>query len=206
MLFNIETNTFAPDYLLQDNQDNQNWVAVTDEEIDGISASITGGGAVWLEEGNIKYSGKAPSEYYVFDSKSKSFKVSEAKKTEFFKSKKESLLSTLSDKTDKIKDGLLVGYPQAEIDSFYRQEKEALAWQVNNKADTPMLKQIAQIRNIPFDVLVQKVIEKSEQFALAVGAIIGQRQSFEDRLLALKNLEELTELEQEIEAWTFNAN
>lgn len=206
MLFNIETNTFAPDYLLQDNQDNQNWVAVTDEEIDGISASITGGGAVWLEEGNIKYSGKAPSEYYVFDSKSKSFKVSEAKKTEFFKSKKESLLSTLSDKTDKIKDGLLVGYPQAEIDSFYRQEKEALAWQVNNKADTPMLKQIARIRNIPFDVLVQKVIEKSEQFALAVGAIIGQRQSFEDRLLALKNLEELTELEQEIEAWTFNAN
>lgn len=192
MLFNIETNTFAPDYLLQDNQDNQNWVAVTDEEIDGISASITGGSAVWLEEGNIKYSGKAPSEYYVFDSKSKSFKVSEAKKTEFFKSKKESLLSTLSDKTDKIKDGLLVGYPQAEIDSFYRQEKEALAWQVNNKADTPMLKQIAQIRNIPFDVLVQKVIEKSEQFALAVGAIIGQRQSFEDRLLALKNLEELS--------------
>ena len=201
MLFNVETGTFMPDYMLQNEQDNQNWIEVEDEEINGISASITGGGAVWVDGGKVKYSGKAPSEYHVFDFESKTFKVSEDKKAEFFKSKKESLLSTLSDKADKIKDGLLVGYPQTEIDSFYRQEKEALAWQANNKADTPMLKQIARIRNIPFDVLAQKVIEKSEQFALAVGVIIGQRQAFEDRLLALKTMEELTALEKEIEAW-----
>lgn len=198
MLFNIETSTFAPDYLVTDNQ---NWVEVSAEEIDGISASITGGGAVWLENGEIKYSGKAPSAYHVFDSKSKSFKVSDDKKSEFFQRKKETLLSTLADKADTIKSSLLVGYPQTEIESFYRQEKEALAWQANNKADTPMLKQIARIRNIPFDVLAQKVLEKSEQFALAVGAIIGQRQAFEDRLLATKTLEELTALEKEIDAW-----
>ena len=72
MLFNLDTNTFAPDYLVEDNQ---NRVEVSAEEIDGISASITGGGAVWLENGEIKYSGKAPSAYHVFDSKSKSFKV-----------------------------------------------------------------------------------------------------------------------------------
>ena len=198
MLFNIETSTFAPDYLVTDNQ---NWVEVSAEEIDGISASITGGGAVWLENGKIKYSGKAPSAYHVFDSKSKSFKVSDDKKSEFFQRKKETLLSTLADKADTIKSSLLVGYPQTEIESFYRQEKEALAWQANNKADTPMLKQIARIRNIPFDVLAQKVLEKSEQFALAVGAIIGQRQAFEDRLFATKTLEELTALEKEIEAW-----
>lgn len=198
MLFNIETSTFATDYLVTDNQ---NWVEVSAEEIDGISASITGGGAVWLENGEIKYSGKAPSAYHVFDSKSKSFKVSDDKKSEFFQRKKETLLSTLADKADTIKSSLLVGYPQTEIESFYRQEKEALAWQANNKADTPMLKQIARIRNIPFDVLAQKVLEKSEQFALAVGAIIGQRQAFEDRLFATKTLEELTALEKEIEAW-----
>lgn len=198
MLFNLDTNTFAPDYLVEDNQ---NWVEVSAEEIDGISASITGGGAVWLENGEIKYSGKAPSAYHVFDSKSKSFKVSDDKKSEFFQRKKETLLSTLADKADTIKSSLLVGYPQTEIESFYRQEKEALAWQANNKADTPMLKQIARIRNIPFDVLAQKVLEKSEQFALAVGAIIGQRQAFEDRLLATKTLEELTALEKEIDAW-----
>lgn len=198
MLFNLDKQTFSPDYLVLEKQ---GWIEVNQDEIDGISASITGGGEVWLENGAIKYSGKSPSEYHVFDSKSKSFKVSNDKKTEFFKRKKENLLNILADKADKIKNDLLSGYPQTEIESFYRQEKEALAWQGNNKADTPMLKQIARIRNIPFDVLVQKVIEKSEQFALAVGVIIGQRQAFEDRLLATKTLEELTALEKEIEAW-----
>lgn len=203
MLFNLDEQTFAPDYLVSEKQ---GWIEVNQDEIDGISASITGGGEVWLENGVIKYSGKAPSEYHVFDSKSKSFKVSDNKKTEFTKRKKENLLNELSDKADKIKNDLLAGYPQTEIESFYRQEKEALAWQTNNKADTPMLKQIARIRNIPFEVLVQKVIEKSEQFALAVGVIIGQRQAFEDRLLATNTLEELTALEKEIEEWKFQAN
>ena len=53
--------------------------------------------------------------------------------------------------------------------------------------------------------LVRKVLEKSERFALAVGVIIGQRQAFEDRLLATKTLEELTALEKEIEEWKFQA-
>lgn len=203
MLFNLETSTFAPNYLVEDSQ---NWVEIRDEDIDGISASITGGGEVWLEDGAIKYSGKAPSEYHVFDSKSKSFKVSDAKKAEFFKRKKENLLNTLADKADKIKNGLLAGYPQTEIESFYRQEKEALAWRADNNADTPMLKQVARVRGVPFDVLVEKVIEKASQFAVAIGLIIGQRQAFEDRLLATKTLEELTALEKEIEEWTFQVN
>ena len=138
--------------------------------------------------------------------KTRKFKESQEKKNSFLTSKKEALLTSLADKADKIKNSLLVGYPQTEIESFYRQEKEALAWQVNNKADTPMLKQIARIRNIPFDVLVQKVLEKSEQFALAVGVIIGQRQAFEDRLLATKTLEELTALEKEVKEWKFQVN
>lgn len=203
MLFNLDEQTFCPDYLVSDKQ---GWIEVNQDEIDGISASITGGGEVWLEDGAIKYSGKAPSEYHVFDSKSKSFKVSDAKKAEFFKRKKETLLNNLADKADAIKNGLLAGYPQTEIESFYRQEKEALAWRADNNADTPMLKQVARVRGVPFDVLVEKVIEKASQFAVAIGLIIGQRQAFEDRLLATKTLEELAALEKEIEEWKFQAN
>lgn len=205
MLFNIKTKTFAPDYLITEGQ-NQEWFEVNQDEINEISASITGGGEVWLENGVIKYSGKAPSEYHVFDSKSKSFKVSDNKKTEFTKRKKENLLNELSDKADKIKNDLLAGYPQTEIESFYRQEKEALAWRADNNAETPMLKQVAMVRGVPFDVLVEKVIEKASQFAVAIGLIIGQRQAFEDRLLATNTLEELTALEKEIEEWKFQAN
>lgn len=98
---------------------------------------------------------------------------------------------------------MLAGYPQTEIESFYRQEKEALAWQADNSTETPMLTQIAQNRGVPFEILVEKVIEKSAQFAVVIGIIIGQRQAFEDRLLALKTPEELTALEQEIEQWQF---
>lgn len=130
----------------------------------------------------------------------------ETKIAELFMQRKEALLATLANKADTLKSSLLVGYPQTEIESFYRQEKEALAWKADNKADTPMLKQIARVRGVPFDVLVEKVIEKASQFAVAIGLIIGQRQAFEDRLLATKTLEELTALEKEIEEWKFQAN
>lgn len=66
-----------------------------------------------------------------------------------------------------------------------------------------MLTQIARNRGVPFEILVEKVIEKSAQFAVVIGIIIGQRQSFEDRLLTFKTPEELTALEQEIEQWQF---
>ena len=130
----------------------------------------------------------------------------EAKIVELFMQRKEALLHTLANKADTLKSSLLVGYPQTEIESFYRQEKEALAWKADNKADTPMLKQIARVRGIPFEVLVEKVIEKASQFAVAIGVIIGQRQAFEDKLLALSSQKELDELKKEIDEWKFQAN
>ena len=205
MLFNLNKKQFLPDYIPHDNNDQ--WVKVESQaEIDEISLSITGGGAVWLEDGKIKCSGKAPSEFHVFSTATKSFELSKEKQTALFAQQKEGLLNKLADKADKLKSGLLVGYPQTEIESFYRQEKEALAKQANPKAETPMLEQIARARGVPLDVLIEKVIEKSNQFAVAIGIIIGKRQQFEDRLLALKAPEELTALEQEIEQWQFQTN
>lgn len=134
------------------------------------------------------------------------WEISAEKQTALFAQRKEGLLNKLADKADQLKNGLLVGYPQTEIESFYRQEKEALAWQADHNTPTPMLSQIARVRGVPLDMLINKVIEKSAQFAVAIGIIIGQRQAFEDRLLALKTPDDLTALEQEIEAWTFNAN
>ena len=95
MLFNIETNTFMPDYLLQDSQNNQKWVEVTDDDIDGISASITGGGAVWLEGGKVKYSGKAPSAFHDFDNVTKQFVLSKTKQAEFTKETQSRLINNI---------------------------------------------------------------------------------------------------------------
>ena len=134
------------------------------------------------------------------------WEISAEKQTVLFAQQKESLLNKLADKADQLKNGLLAGYPQTEIESFYRQEKEALAWQADHNTATPMLTQIAQNRGVPFEILVEKVIEKSAKFAVVIGIIIGQRQAFEDRLLALKTPKELTALEQEIEQWQFQTN
>ncbi|WP_432744977.1 hypothetical protein BV025_001875 [Haemophilus influenzae] len=134
------------------------------------------------------------------------WEISTEKQTALFTQQKENLLNKLSDKADQLKNSLLAGYPQTEIESFYRQEKEALAWQADHNTPTPMLTQIAQNRGVAFEILVEKVIEKSAQFAVVIGIIIGQRQAFEDRLLALKTPEELTALEQEIKQWQLNAN
>ena len=205
MLFNLDTKQFLPDYIPHDN--NGQWVNVESQtEIDEISLSITGGGAVWIEDGKIKCSGKAPSPSHVFNPTTKSFELSAEKQTTLFAQQKEGLLNKLADKADQLKNGLLAGYPQTEIESFYRQEKEALAWQADHNTPTPMLSQIARVRGVPLEVLIEKVIEKSAQFAVAIGIIIGQRQAFEDRLLALKTPEELTALEQEIEQWQFQTN
>lgn len=147
-----------------------------------------------------------PSAAHVLNLDTLTWEISPEKQTALFAQQKESLLNKLADKADQLKNGLLAGYPQTEIESFYRQEKEALAWQADHNTPTPMLSQIARVRGVPLDMLISKVIEKSAQFAVAIGIIIGQRQAFEDRLLALKTPEELTSLEQEIEQWQFQVN
>ena len=154
---------------------------------------------ILADKNKIIEKGVKPSKYHEWDGKD--WVISPAKQTALFAEQKESLIAQLANKTDALKAGLLVGYPQTEIDSFYRQEKEALAWQADKKAETPMLKQIALLRGVPFEILVQKVIEKSEMFAMVIGAIIGQRQQLEDRILTATKPEELETIKNEVETW-----
>ncbi|MGX3020929.1 hypothetical protein [Ursidibacter sp. B-7004-1] len=183
------------------------WFTIeTQEEIDGISASITGEGEVWVENGKVHFSGRKPSDLHRWDSKTKSWKTlttqqQQAQQEAQFERRCTQLISKLSDQTDRLKSAILVGYPQAEIDSFYRQEREARGWKEDNHYPTPMLTAIAENRGVPFEILVEKVIEKADQVAVVIGQIIGQRQAFEDRISLAKNNEELTAIEQEIEKW-----
>ena len=177
-----------------------------DKYIELINGQAKGKQIIADKTGNPVLIDPQPSAAHELNHDTLQWEISAEKQTALFAQQKEVLLNKLADKADQLKNGLLVGYPQTEIESFYRQEKEALAWQADHNTSTPMLSQIARVRGVPLDMLISKVIEKSAQFAVAIGIIIGQRQAFEDRLLALKTPEELTSLEQEIEAWTFNAN
>lgn len=147
-----------------------------------------------------------PSPAHELNYNTLTWEISPQKLTALFTQRKHALLIGLANKADSFKSALLQGYPQTEIESFYRQEKEALAWLADNQTKTPMLTQIAQVRGVPFEILVQKVIEKSNQFAVAIGIIIGQRQKFEDRLLVATTIEQLDELEKEINQWQNSLN
>ena len=177
-----------------------------DKYIELINGQSQGKQIIADKTGNPVLIDPQPSAAHELNHDTLQWEISSEKQTALFMQQKESLLNKLADKADQLKNGLLAGYPQTEIESFYRQEKEALAWQADHNTPIPMLSQIARVRGVPLEVLIEKVIEKSAQFAVAIGIIIGQRQAFEDRLLALKTPEELTSLEQEIEQWQFQAN
>ena len=177
-----------------------------DKYIEHLNGQAQGKQIIADKTGNPVLIDPQPSAAHELNLDTLTWEISAEKQTALFEQQKEGLLNKLADKADQLKNSLLTGYPQTEIESFYRQEKEALAWQADHNTPTPMLSQIARVRGVPLEMLIEKVIEKSAQFAVAIGIIIGQRQAFEDRLVALKTPDDLTALKQEIDAWTFNAN
>ena len=81
---------------------------------------------------------------------------------------------------------LTATYPDRELLTFDKQEAEARAYLSDpSSATTPILTAIAQGRGIPVEELAQKIIAKADAFALASGALIGQRQWYEDALESL---------------------
>ena len=188
---------FVPEGAVEINQD---------KYIELLNGQAQGKQIIADKTGNPVLIDPQPSAAHELNLDTLTWEISAEKQTALFEQQKEGLLNKLADKADQLKNSLLTGYPQTEIESFYRQEKEALAWQADHNTPTPMLSQIARVRGVSLDILISKVIEKSAQFAVAIGIIIGQRQAFEDRLVTLKTPDDLTALEQEIDAWTFNAN
>ena len=89
--FNIATLSFRDPVGNEDG-----WINIaTLAQIEEISESITNGGDVWVENGKIHCSGKAPSEFHVFDRKKKQFVLSGEKQAEFTKKMKAQLINNI---------------------------------------------------------------------------------------------------------------
>lgn len=179
-------------------------VAVRAEEYAALLAGQAQGGQIAADsDGRPVLTPPRPSDYHEWDGKK--WKISKAAAAAArFAEQKTATAFRLAEKADELKNSLLAGYPQVEIDSFYRQEKEALARQADNNAPTPMLAQIAAARGVELDALIEKVVEKSARLAVAAGAIIGKRQQLEDKLNTIETAPGLDALEKEIEEWTLN--
>lgn len=112
----------------------------------------------------------------------------EAERLADAKSTKLSEINTVTDVTIAV---LTETYPDREIATFDKQESEARAYVADPMSSTPFLSALAVARGIPLSDLVRRVITKADDFAVASGSIIGQRQALEDRLDACMTLEEV---------------
>lgn len=190
--FDLKTKSFSE--LSNDNT----YPIESQDDINTISASITGGGAVWIENGKIKCSGKAPSEFHVFNMETKKFEISEEKRSTLLRQWKTRLLQRVADKTDNFKAQYLQGYSQAEIDSFYRQEREA-----RNELPLMLLTEIFEGRDDlkSVDELKKKVIEKADLFAIIMGKLFAIKQGFETNIEKAQTMEDLDKIEEDINKW-----
>ena len=96
MIYNIKTGTFEPNYdALDSGQLPPDCYVVTEEQVNLISASVTGGGAVLVADGVIQCSGRSPSAYHVFDLDAKKWVISPAKQTALLSEQRDSLIEQI---------------------------------------------------------------------------------------------------------------
>ena len=107
-------------------------------------------------------------------------------------------MQVIANKTDNFKAQYLAGYSQAEIDSFYRQEREA-----RNELPLMLLTEIFEGRDDlkSVDELKKKVIEKADLFAIIMGKLFAIKQGFETHIEKAKTMEELDKIEEDINKW-----
>ena len=78
---------------------------------------------------------------------------------------------------------LTVGIPKEEQMTWTKQEQEARAYILDSNASTPFIDAICTARGCEKSYLVNKIIEKADEYAVAVGTLTGIRQKLEKEIL-----------------------
>lgn len=139
-----------------------------------------------------------PPESDLYEWDGKAWVISPEKMTALLAERKTHLLNVIANKTDNFKAQYLIGYSQAEIDSFYRQEREA-----RNELPTMLLTEIFEGRDdlSSIEELKKKVIEKADLYAIIMGKLFAIKQGFEKHIEKAETAEQLDKIEQEINKW-----
>ena len=72
--------------------------------------------------------------------------------------------------------------PTSEIQTWAKQEQEARAWLADSNTPTPFIDILSTARGVDKAYLVNKVVEKADIYANAVGVLTGIRQKIEDEI------------------------
>ena len=85
----------------------------------------------------------------------------------------------------------LADVPDFEVQTWATQSAEALAWQADNNAATPMLDTIAAARGIERESLIKKALKKAREYRLLTAHVAGRRQAIEAAINAATTLDAL---------------
>ncbi len=80
---------------------------------------------------------------------------------------------------------------QGEVDTFDSQKEEALAYQADNTAETPLLSGLATLRGLTVDELAVRVLGHAADYKVAIAQVMGKKHVFEDQLAGAVTLEDL---------------
>lgn len=95
-------------------------IAILDEQYIALLEGQAQGKQIIADKtGNSVLIDPQPSAAHVLNLDTLTWEISAEKQTALFAQQKEGLLNKLADEADQPKNGLLVGYPQTEIESFY---------------------------------------------------------------------------------------
>ena len=175
----------------------EGWYPVeTQDDVDGIWQSVESNGEVWAENGELKWSGKAPSDNHRWDSVDKQWvelsKIEKsARETEMLKQKQTALLQALNAKTAELKTKHLSGYS-------VREEQEA-----RGLLPTMLLDEIFAAGGYQtMDELKASIIAKVETLAIIEGALTAKATELRTKINNAKSDDDIVATQREIEEWT----
>lgn len=182
------------DFIALYNVDKSMLIELTDEQYQQYLA--ISGDDITFKDGQFHARPLRPSEAHEWDGRE--WVISPEKLTALLAERKTHLLNVIANKTDNFKAQYLIGYSQAEIDSFYRQEREA-----RNELPTMLLTEIFEGRDdlSSIEELKKKVIEKADLYAIIMGKLFAIKQGFEKHIEQAETAEQLDKIEQEINKW-----
>ena len=174
----------------------EGWYPVeTQDDVDGIWQSVDGNGEVWIENGELKWSGPPPSDNHRWDGNKKQWvelgnKEKNAREAEILAQKQTALLQTLNAKLAELKTKHLSGYS-------VREEQEA-----RGLLPTMLLDEIFAAGGYSsMDELKAEIIAKAETLAIIEGTIIATESDLKSRIANAKSMQELDLLSAEIAKW-----
>lgn len=100
-------------------------------------------------------------------------------------------LALIAAECDRALAAIKITYPQAEVESWPQQVKEAETLAADPQATTPLLAAIATYRGLTVIELAARVKAKADAFSQVSGTIIGKRQALEDSISAATTPEEV---------------